>query len=346
MRTLLVVALAATTAICSYAWAGGLPRPGGGTSRDSSAKTSAPFKAVTSPKITPEIRFEIFTGAQYAAAGTGLRNRNTGTINISGFVPPLQKAILYWGVLCPSTRACGSSILIRRVAPAPNAGQWFTGISIGTGSDPCWGSDHAEYYKAELPASYAPPTGDGGIYQVAIPLGEQGITDFSDPWASADDTLPQWEGASLVLVGTGTSTVNITDVGLAGTPFVSLPIVPFTYAVTLFGTPSGGPVIWSSINADGQVGASTTAKPNDFDEQVTINGTHVSGPSTGPTTWDSDSDYNGNDASPLPQLWDTRTHNISTVRLGSPPALRVSVSSLSGRPVHDCIETVANIIAF
>jgi hypothetical protein len=36
-----------------------------------------------------------------------------------------------------------------------------------------------------------------------------GITDFSDPWVSANTSLPQWEGASLVLVGTGTSTVNI-----------------------------------------------------------------------------------------------------------------------------------------
>ena len=184
------------------------------------------------------------------------------------------------------------------------------------------------------------------MYQVVVPSDEQGITDFSDPWESADNNLPQWEGTSLVLIGTGTSTINIMDVGLAGTPFVFPPIPPFTYSVTLFGTPSGGPITWSSINADGQVGSSTAAIPNDFDEQVTINGTQVSGPSTGPTTWDTDSDFNGNDASPLPQLWDTRTHDISRVSLGSPPALSVSVTSLSKGPSLDCIETVANITAF
>ncbi|MBV8056978.1 MAG: hypothetical protein JO071_17285 [Deltaproteobacteria bacterium] len=339
----IVVALAATTALCGYAFAKGLPRPYGGSSKDSSAKTHARLKEA---KIRPEISFEIITNAQYAAAGTGLRNRDTGTINISGFVPPLQKAILYWGVLCPTSSACGSSIFLQREFPSQNSFQEFTGILIGTGSDMCWASDHAEYYKAELPASFAPPSGDGGEYVVGIPSSEQGITDFSDPWKSADASLPQWEGASLVLVGTGTSTINIMDVGLAGAPFVSLPVPPFTYSVTLFGTPSGGPVTWSSINADGQVGSSTTPIANEFDEQVTINGTQVSGPSTGPATWDTDSDFNGNDTSPLPQLWDTRTHDISRVSLGSPPALSVSVTSLSMAPAFDCIETVANITAF
>jgi hypothetical protein len=296
-------------------------------------------------KIKPKISLEIITNAQYAAAGTGLRNRDTGIINISGFIPPLQKAILYWGVLCPTSSACGPSISLQRLTPSQNSPQEFTGILIGTGRDLCWGSDHAEYYKAELPVSFAPPSG-GGVYQVVVPSDEQGITDFSDPWESADNNLPQWEGTSLVLIGTGTSTINIMDVGLAGTPFVFPPIPPFTYSVTLFGTPSGGPITWSSINADGQVGSSTAAIPNDFDEQVTINGTQVSGPSTGPTTWDTDSDFNGNDASPLPQLWDTRTHDISRVSLGSPPALSVSVTSLSKGPSLDCIETVANITAF
>jgi hypothetical protein len=338
----IALALAATAALFSYAFAGGSPRPYGGTSKDPSAETSPPFKAAKIPKIA----FEVITNAQYAAAGTGLRNRNTGTINISGFVPPLQKAILYWGVLCPTSSACGSSISLRRVAPALNRSQTFTGSLIGTGPDTCWGSNHADYYKAELTASFAPPSGDGGKYQVAIPHSEQGITDFSDPWVSAKASLPQWQGASLVLIGSGTSTVNIMDVGLAGTPFVSPPVAPFAYKVTLFGTPSGGPVIWSSINADGQVGFSTLAQANLFDEQITINGTQVSGPGTGPTTWDTDSDFNGNDASPLPQLWDTRTHEISSVPLGSPPALRVSVTSLSGGPDLDCIESVANITAF
>jgi hypothetical protein len=338
----IAVALATATALWSYAFAEGSPRPYGGTSNDPSAKTAAQSNAAP----VPQIPFEVITDAQYAAAGTGLRNRNTGTINISGFIPPLQKAILYWGVLCPTSSACGSSISLQRVAPSLNRLRNFTGILIGTGPDTCWGSNHAEYYKAELPASFAPPSGDGGKYQVVIPRGEQGITDFSDPWVSANASLPQWEGASLVLVGTGTSTVNIMDSGLAGTPFVFPPIAPFSYSVTLFGTPSGGPVIWSSINADGQVGSSTTAIPNEFDEQVTINGTQVSGPSTGPATWDTDSDFNGNDASPLPQLWDTRTHNISSVSLGSPPALNVSVTSLSGGPALDCIEPIANITAF
>lgn len=339
MRNSLKVAaaLAATTALCSYAFAGS-PRPSGGTSQDPSAKTAVVSKVTTNPKVV----IGVITNAQYAVAGTGLRNRSTGTINISGFVPPLQKAILYWGVLCPTSSPCGSSISIQRLSPSEISPKTFIGTLIGTGVDPCWGSNHAEYYKAYV-GPIAPPKGSGGTYQVFIPKSEQGITDSSDPWVSADSKLPQWEGASLVLVGTGTSTVNITDAGLAGTPFFSPPLPPYSYNVTLFGTPSGGPVIWSSINADGQVGVSTTAEADTADEQVTINGTQVSGPSTGPVTWDTDSDYNGNDASPLPQLWDSRTHDISGVSLASP--LSISVTSLS-EVGNDCVEQVANIIAF
>jgi hypothetical protein len=336
MSTLLRVAaaLAATTALCGYAFAGASPRPNGGTSADPSATTAVRSAAAPSPNVG----VGVFTNAQYAVAGTGLRNRSTGTINISGFVAPLQKAILYWGVLCPKSSPCGSSIMIQRLAPTENATQTFTGTLIGTGADPCWGSNHAEFYRAYA-GSMAPPKGSGGTYQVSIPKSEQGITDSSDPWVEANDTLPQWEGASLVLVGTGTSTVNITDAGLAGTGILA----PVDYTLTLFGTPSGGPVIWSGINADGQVGTSIKASLGAADEQVTINGTQVSGPSTGPVAWDTDSDYNGNDASPLPQLWDSRTHDISGVELSSP--LDISVTSLSGTG-NDCFEEVANIIAF
>ena len=127
------------------------------------------------------------------------------------------------------------------------------------------------------------------------------------------------------------------------------PIPPFSYTVNLYGTPSGSDAIWTTINADGQVGVSVIAGNNLYDEQVTINGTQVSGPNGGPNAHDTDSDYNGNDASPLPQLWDTRTHDLTTagvpgiVESGS---LAVTVSSLSRGPGIDCIEVVANVISF
>jgi hypothetical protein len=172
-----------------------------------------------------------------------------------------------------------------------------------------------------------------------FPRGEQGLTDSSDPWVNANAGLPQWEGATLVLVGTGSATVNIFDAGLAGTGILA----PIDYSLPLFGTPSENPVIWSGINADGQVGTSTTALPDGADEQVTLNGTQISGPSTGAVPWDTDSDFNGNDASPLPQLWDSGTHTTTGVSFVSP--LPVSITSLSGTG-FDCIEVVANIISF
>jgi len=307
---------------------------GGGTAADQSVKTALAAAVAPSPKVV----VGVITGAQYAVAGTGLRNRSTGTINISGFVPPLQKAILYWGVLCPTSSPCGPIISVQRLSPTEIGPKTFVGTLIGVGADPCWGSNHAEFYKADA-RSIAPPTGSGGTYQVFIPKGEQGITDSSDPWVKANAALPEWEGATLVLVGTGSATVNIFDAGLAGTGILA----PIDYSLPLFGTPSENPLIWSGINADGQVGNSTTAFPGDADEQVTLNGTQISGPSTGPVAWDTDSDFNGNDAPPLPQLWDSRTHTTTGVSLVSP--LPVSITSLSGAG-NDCIEVVANIVSF
>jgi len=331
----IAAALAATMGICGYAFAQNSSRPNGGTSKDVSAKTAvAPSLAAN-----PQVVVGVITGAQYAVAGTGLRNRSTATINISGFVPPVQKAILYWGVLCPTESACGSTIIFQRLSPTSIVPKTFVGTLIGVGPDPCWGSNHAEFYKAYLPSNYAPSEAGGGTYQVSIPKGEQGITDSSDPWVEANASKPQWEGASLLLVGTGTSTVNITDAGLAGTfgePDLS-------YDLPLLGTPNGKAVHWSGINDDGQVGNSTTSIEGVQDEQVFINGTQISGPNTGPVPWDTDSDFNGNDAGPLPQLWDSRTHDISSVSLES-HSLDIEVTSLDGG--GDCVEVVANAISF
>jgi hypothetical protein len=337
-RLWITTAMAATLGIGSLAWAQ-QPRPLGGSSKDPSASQTVRKFTPRPPSLIP-----VFTSAQYGAAGTGLRNRQSATINLSGVIPPVQAAYLYWGVINPNPPpdpAGLSHVIFREIGGTP---QLITGTLLATAPSPCWGGDHTSYYRALVTSQ----TSGNGLYEVQVAPPGVGIIDGSDPWVEANSTLPQWEGASLVVVGTGTNTVNITDF-IAGTPLTTPPVPPFSYTVNLYGTPSGADAIWTTINADGQVGTSVNAQNNLYDEQVTINGTQVSGPNEGPNAHDTDSDYNGNDASPLPQLWDTRTHDLTTagvtgiVESGS---LAVTVSSLSGVPPLDCIEVVANVISF
>lgn len=336
--------MAAILALGSSAWAAEQSRPFGGSNSDPSASQTAPkSKAYMPTAITMQ-----FYKAQYGAAGTGLRNRQSAVINLSGVIAPVQAAYLYWGVIVPTpAEPVGVSQLT--LIKQGGEGGWpvvLNGTLLATAPASCWGGDHNSYYRALVPLSVA--TGNGS-YDVIIPPGAVGLTDGSDPWLKANDTLPQWEGASLVLVGTGTSTVNIFDSGLAGTPFTSPPLPPFTYTVKLIGTPTGNDFIWSTINADGQTGKSVSAANYSYDEQVFINGVQVSGPNEGPNAHDTDSDFNGNDASPLPQLWDTRTHDLTTAGVighVKPQSLTISVSSRSGGKGQDCIEVVANVVAF
>jgi hypothetical protein len=359
----IAVAIAAATVATSFALAQvlgpskpnpGQPRITGGTSLDPSAKAAKPFKAASIPQ--PKTRIGPFTNARYAASGAALRNRLKAGFTLSGFVPPLQAqgGFLYWGILVPHPapdHTFISQIIFEKEEPGPKVVQTLTGTLVGQGPDTCWGSDHLSVYRAQVPANMAV----NGQFEVKLPSAVLNssiapITDFSDPFLEADATKLQYEGATLVLIGTGTATVNILDFGLAGTPRGFPPVAPFSYTMSLFGTPNPNvDTIWTSINADGQVGTSVSAVDNDYDEQVFINGVQVSGPNAGPNAHDTDSDFNGNDGNPLPQLWDTRTHDLTgagvpgIVQSGQ---LNVTVSSLSGGPALDCTEVVANVVSF
>jgi hypothetical protein len=83
-RLLITAAMAATVAIGSLAWAQ-QPRPLGGSNKDPSASQAARKFTPRPPSLIP-----VFTSAQYGAAGTGLRNRQSAVINLSGVITPIQ----------------------------------------------------------------------------------------------------------------------------------------------------------------------------------------------------------------------------------------------------------------
>ena len=308
------------------------------------ATASAQLGSIHSPHVpkapqrnAPIIQpFAYYSGADYATGGVGLRNQNDGGITISGLPVGLgmpQDAYLYWSVLLPSASvppAVTTVRLIRTAPVGPTAGvATLAGDLIATGGDPCWGSYGNFIYRAHVPVSVA---SGNGSYLIKLMAGASGLTDGEDPW-DGNVVFPLFEGASLIIVGNGTHVVSVFD-GIAGLTSIGTPV---EYVLSLIVPTTGGPVLWDNIGADGQVGFSRTAGP-EAQETTTINGVPIAGPGIGAI--DSDSDWNGSAASPLPQLWDDTGHDITAAGPQGTTSLDVFFTSPA-----DCWNTVVNVVS-
>lgn len=281
---------------------------------------------------------QTFTAAAYGTGGVGLRNRGAGGIGISGVVTPVKAAFLYWAVITNgAVKTPDTQMKIQRLFPTPaSAVTTVTGALLGTGGSPCWGGTAISVYRASVPLSVANGNGD---YQVTLMPGAGGTTAGADPWLSA--TFPLFEGASLVIVGTGpaSSRVVIYDTGIAGTTFHGNP--GLTYSLTLPAAATGALTLWDNIGADGQEGVSRTADSGLSDEVTTINGFHIAGPGSLAI----DSDWNGAAGKPLPMLWDDIGHDITSATPSGTKTLTIKIAN-QGQSSYDCMTPVANIVQF
>jgi hypothetical protein len=146
-----------------------------------------------------------FANAGFVAAGVGLRDQGSGTINIAG-IPAgayIARAYLFWGVINPSD---------------PGGGMTINGHSTvshldGTAPSPCWGGPITIF---DYSANVTPFVSGNGAYTLSgYPTG---LTGGQDPWANLNAN-PFMEGASLVvffgqMTATG-KTINATE----GAPF-------------------------------------------------------------------------------------------------------------------------------
>lgn len=289
------------------------------------------LKAPNKDALTVLIRAShSFINAQYATAGVALRNRRSGTIEISGVVAPVKRAYLYWAYLFNVAPPAGQGVfLCKPGTSAPCVS--FGGFRVATGADPCWGSSGIAIYRADVTAFVTA----NGEYRVVLPSTASATNSGADPW-SGSTVFPAAEGASLVVVGTGTGNVAIFDAGVAGGTFSG------TTSYTL-SIPNGGvqttPVLWDNIGADGQVGSSRAAGL--ANEQTFINNVQIGGPGA-PSNAVTDSDWDGSSGWPLPQLWDDTGHSLPT------SAAPVGATALNVRFVSqgDCLTPVANVIAY
>jgi len=316
---------AAAVAIAGAAWANA-NHPGFGTI-SAPVPHRAPHNVVFAPGAGAP--FRQYSNASYGTGGAAMRNRSNGSINISGVTGAAQDAWIYWTVLVSRSPAKQQKIrVIRRFPLGAPSNVLLVGDLIATPGDPCWGSSKAAVYRAQVPTNIA--TGNG-LYQIEMNATQTAVTDGSDPWAAAV-AFPAAEGASLVIVGKGSSSVYLYD-------FFPAEIesgAALSYTLSVPGG-MGLNATLDSFGADGQMGRFGSREGDAASgETVFVNGTQISGPGS---PADTDSDWNGNSGFPLPQLWDDSGHDISGIAQQGSTTLGVSVNSVS-----DCIIPVGNVL--
>jgi hypothetical protein len=255
----------------------------------------------------------------------------------------VKAAFLYWAVITTGAApTADKSVTFEQIFPASGHSVTLTGTLLGTGATPCWAGNTISVFKATVPV--ADVSGNGSYMVAFTKTGASGSTKGQDPWKAS--VLPLLEGASLVVVGTGTGTVYLFDKGLAGKTFGNhTNPETFTYTLSLAAATAGAQVLFENIGADGQIGVSRTAgnvspsEPFLAAKATQINGQLVAGPFSA-SFIDYDSDWNGNAAAPLPRLWDDVGHDITSVAPRGTKTLKISVTTQG-----DCLTPVANVIA-
>ena len=299
------------------------------------AEGCAPSGGACAPAFGP------IAEASLASGGCGLRNRGDCGIDISNARGPAQIAYLLWSVILGGAVTDPGDPRVATIGVAHNgASTTISGAVIGTGPTPCWGGGPLAVYAGTIPLSIVNSPSANGHYGIAVTPGGSGLTTGEDPW-SGNVVYPLFEGAGIVVVGTGSGTVY----GWGGPPFSGFE-VPGGAADYLLGIPSrpnpGAVANLVGIVADGQIGFSAyTADPTLAIKSTRINGVAVAGAGSPFVTG---SQFNGDTAAPLPRLFDVGETDIgamgafahSTAVPGFPASMAVHITA-----GFDCLSLIA-----
>ena len=253
----------------------------------------------------------------YTAAGVGLRNRGSGTIELNGLPSgaKVKAAYLYWAILGGDT--AGSSFKKGKIN-----GHSFSGSLIGSGPAPCWdGSTKGYSYRKDV-TKWVKRNGKFALSGFA-----SAVRNGRDPFVDASTRVsPMAEGASLVVVYTK-SRYPETRVVLAdgyaevqGSPGATVTI-PFGFTAS---NPVGQ-VTTTFIGADGQ---------SNFDKPASL----FNGVPMAAVQWNGKDRATGNYS--YGNLWDTQT--VPVIDLVKPGNTSATVT-VQGGP--DCIAWVAQVLS-
>ena len=286
---------------------------------------------------------KVYEGAGFVSSGVALRNRGSGIIGISGVTGPVKAGWLYWAVITSGKpTAANTSVTLGSFYPAVGATVTLTGSIVGSGESPGWGPSAAvvSVFRAAVPANLFAKGHGNGLFQVTLKKGASGLTNGADPFAAGNVVLPLMEGASLVVVGKGASTVAIYDSGLAGQTFGASLGLAYTLILPINASGSSS-VLFDEIGADGQMFFNDAPNTGFSTKTTAINNSAIAGPSAP----DVIPDWDGLSGLPLPQLWDDTAHDVTTAAGKGGKSMNISITGGTSGGFTDALVPVANIVA-
>jgi hypothetical protein len=291
----------------------------GGTAVNNGPSTNVIFPPTVG--LTQMASYEI--QGDYVAAGVGMRNVGSGTIDLS--IPAgatLRKAYLFWAIIWDGT------------APAVTGelnSMPISGALLGSSGSPCWGGTAINFYGADVTSEAV-----SGVNSLSgFP---SGLTDNSAPIGNA--VFPLLEGATLVLVFNHPLwDYNTISIYTGANTFSLEPSVTYnvgSYTGRTAGNPADQVAQHTYVMADGQA--------RFLGDGTAFNGTPTSGPTTAVKTADA---FDGADGivaiSATDGLWDTHTLDVSAF---FPNGINTSADpEASAGSGGDCITWGAQIIS-
>jgi hypothetical protein len=253
------------------------------------------------------------------ANGIAMRNRTEGTIHLRGAPVPSKvlAALLYFNFSDESREG-------RRNVPILFNANRVIAQKTSDHDDPCWGMVGNHSYVADV-TQFVPIGGHlNQDYRVAFQFDAETSTTGQNPWGMPEPGQKvRAEGATLVMVYRTQDTTGPLFIYDA----LNNSMFSGTAQFNLMHPNLANAGRFTMVGADGQRGF---GHDNSASNELTFfDGNQIAGPPVASGDWD------GSDGWPLPQLWDTHTHNV---RLNSP------VSNVRYQASGDCLVPVAFVI--
>jgi hypothetical protein len=232
----------------------------------------------------------------HVAAGTALRNRVSGFIQLRG-VPAnseIVRSYLFWNF--SDTQEVGDE-----TAPILLDRNLIVGTKTADNTDPCWGNAGNHSYFADVTRFTNQTVGPNQDYEVTLPFPAGTSTSGFNPWAPFETQDVRIDGASLIVVYRNAETAG--SLVVLAPPGDNMFFGGATYFIPSSATP--GPALFTLVGANGQRGTGFDSGLSN--ETTAFDGVQIAGPAVTGSDWD------GSDGLPLPQLWDTQTHLVDVV---------------------------------